>query len=110
MKLLLDQNLSYRLAKRLQTHFPDSQHVKHVGLMNCNDIDILRYAQKHSYVIVTQDEDFYELSLDQSAIPKIVWLRCGNLPSSQMLELLLSHQPDIEKLIAEQEAWCLEIN
>jgi len=110
MKLLLDQNLSYRLIKGLTASFPDSQHVRDVGLLNTIDIEILRYAQHHGYVIVTYDEDFYELSLDQSAAPKIVWLRCGNLPRQQVLTLLLSHQDDIAEMVSASEIWCLEIN
>jgi len=37
MKLLLDQNLSPRLADRLADLFPDSSHVQRVGLDTATD-------------------------------------------------------------------------
>jgi predicted nuclease of predicted toxin-antitoxin system len=96
MKLLLDQNISYRLVNKLQNEFPNSKHVNQVNLINSLDIEILRYAHKNDYVLITYDEDFYELSLNQPANPKIVWLRRGNLPTNRIFELLLSHKRDIE--------------
>lgn len=110
MKLLLDQNISYRLVNKLKGEFPGSKHVNQVDLMNCLDIEILRYAHKNEYVLVTHDEDFYELSLNQSSNPKIVWLRCGNLTSNRILELLLFHKRDIEVVCDDADVWCLEIN
>ena len=109
MKLLLDQNISYRLVNKLQNEFPNSKHVNQVNLINSVDIEILRFAHKNEYVLVTHDEDFYELILNQPANPKIVWLRCGNLPTNRILELLLSHKRDIEVMQDDAHVWCLEI-
>ena len=40
--LLLDENLSPRLASALETHFPGSMHVRDVGLKGESDHQILR--------------------------------------------------------------------
>ena len=37
MKLLLDENLTFRLTKPLQADYPGSCHVKDVGLMETDD-------------------------------------------------------------------------
>ena len=40
MKLLLDQNLSWRLARALQDLFPDSVHVREIGLDRATDDEV----------------------------------------------------------------------
>ena len=40
MKLLLDQNLSYRLVAALHKEFPGSQHVRDVDLKDAADGDL----------------------------------------------------------------------
>ena len=37
MKLPLDQNLSWRLVEQLQDLFPDSTHVREIGLDHASD-------------------------------------------------------------------------
>jgi predicted nuclease of predicted toxin-antitoxin system len=39
MKLLFDQNISFRIVNKLIDSFPDCKHVSHVGLMNSDDTD-----------------------------------------------------------------------
>ncbi len=40
MKLLFDQNLSYKLADQLSTDFPGSAHIREFGLANASDREI----------------------------------------------------------------------
>ncbi|MEQ8364474.1 MAG: DUF5615 family PIN-like protein [Cyclobacteriaceae bacterium] len=63
MKLLLDQNISYRLVKKIEQHFLNTQHISKVGLLNKTDIDIWKYAKEEDFIIVTFDSDFYDFSL-----------------------------------------------
>ena len=59
MKLLLDANVSWRLAARLQPYFSDCLHVDHIGLsVPAKDIEIWNYALANDCIIVTNDEDF----------------------------------------------------
>jgi predicted nuclease of predicted toxin-antitoxin system len=37
VKLLLDQNISYRLVKKLELKFPGTEQVRKLGLENKND-------------------------------------------------------------------------
>lgn len=88
MKLLFDQNLSPRLPKSLADIFPDSVHVREIGLRDADDATIWEYAKLHGFTLVSKDADFQQRSLLYGSPPKFVWLRVGNCPVST-IELLL---------------------
>lgn len=84
MRLLFDQNLSHRLLSTLGDVFPDSLHVRSLGLAQADDLTIWNYAKNHNLVIVTQDSDYSDWNKLRGAPPKIVWLRCGNATVDKM--------------------------
>jgi len=84
MRLLLDQNLSHRLLELLADLFPDSSHVRALGLAEADDLMIWEYAQKRNLVIVTQDSDYADWNKLRGAPPKIIWIRSGNTSVDQM--------------------------
>jgi predicted nuclease of predicted toxin-antitoxin system len=88
MKLLFDQNLSWRLPKKLADLYPDSEHVREVGMKESLDIDIWEYAKANSLVIVTKDLDFQQRSLLYGHPPKVVRLRVGNCTVQRIEDLL----------------------
>jgi predicted nuclease of predicted toxin-antitoxin system len=55
MKLLFDQNLSFRLCQRLADLFPDSDQVRRLGLEQADDRAIWQYAKVNAFVLVSQD-------------------------------------------------------
>ena len=59
MKLLLDQNISYKLVNRLADVYPESKHVRQVGLGEADDLTVWDYAKDNDFVIVSKDEDFH---------------------------------------------------
>lgn len=60
MTLLFDENLSFRLAAQLADVYPDSLHVRDVGLVGRPDEEMWQYAARESCAIVTKDIDFYQ--------------------------------------------------
>ncbi len=98
MKLLFDQNISYKIANKLSLVFPDCKHVSHVGLLNCDDTIIWKYAQKEDYTIVTFDTDFYDISLINGCPAKIIWLRSGNLTTTEIATLLTTNHLSLQTL------------
>jgi len=70
VRLLLDQNLSRRLVGELAECFPDSAHVRAVGLEVASDREIWDYAGEHGYVIVSKDSDFRQLAFLLGPPPK----------------------------------------
>lgn len=88
MKLLFDQNLSPRLPSLLADIFPDSQHVRELGMQMAQDTRIWDYAKLHGFVIVSKDADFQARSLLLGHPPKFIWLRVGNCPVKLVEDLL----------------------
>ena len=112
MRLLFDQNISFRITKKLIDSFPDCKHVSDCGLMNCEDSDIWEYALKNDYSTVTFDTDFYDISVINGHPPKIIWIRSGNLTTKEIVDLMLHNQNMIEKFLVNEEfkdISCLEI-
>ena len=72
MKLLLDQNLSHRLLAELGSLFPNSSHLRLIGLGRATDLEVWSYAATNGFVLVTKDSDFHQLSLVRGAPPKVV--------------------------------------
>ncbi|MGH8161093.1 MAG: DUF5615 family PIN-like protein [Gammaproteobacteria bacterium] len=95
MKLLLDENLSFRMLSELEESFPGSDHVTRLGLETTGDRELWNYARDHGFALVTKDSDFHELAALYGSPPKIVWLKCGNQPRHSMTNLLLKHHQQL---------------
>lgn len=78
MRLLFDQNLSPLLVGRLWDLFPDSVHVRDVGLKDADDREVWSFASKRAFIIATKDSDFNDLSFLHGFPPFVVWLNIGN--------------------------------
>lgn len=63
MRLLFDENLSPRLMELLKFDFPDSQHIRNLGMKSATDSEIWEYAITHKFTIVSKDADFQQRSL-----------------------------------------------
>ncbi len=109
MKLLFDQNLSYRLCRALADIFPDAEQAKRAGLEHAADDAIWNFARAHGYAIVTLDADFADIAAMRGAPPKVIWLRCGNQSTAFVERLLRAHAPLIARFNEDAEAACLEL-
>ena len=109
MKLLFDQNLSFRLVGALASEFPKSQQVRQLGLETANDSAIWRYAKTHGFAIVTKDEDFANRVTLHGFPPLVVWLRTGNTSYREVIAVLKKQTPAIQRFLTEQSAGCLEL-
>ena len=109
MKLLFDQNLSFKLCGQLADLFPGSNQVLPLGLDKADDSAIWQFAKANDFIIVTQDADFADMAALYGPPPKIIWLRCGNQSSAFVAKLLREHSESIAAFVADQEAACWEI-
>ena len=109
MKLLFDQNISFRLINKIQDLFPEAKQVTQVGLEDSSDSKIWEYAQKYNYIIVTFDADFFDISVLKGYPPKIVWIRTGNLTTSNLEKLLRQNASIIGDFEKTEDIGCLEI-
>jgi predicted nuclease of predicted toxin-antitoxin system len=95
MKLLFDQNLSPKLTRLLADIYPESVHVRDVGLRDADDLAIWQYAKSNGYAIISKDSDFQQRSLLHGVPPKFVWLRVGNCTTKRIEDLLRSYSATI---------------
>lgn len=110
MDLLLDANISWRLAVRLEQHFDSCVHVDQTELISpASDTQIWRYALKRKLLIVTNDEDFLNFSNLRGFPPKVVLLRTGNQSSRFLGDLLVAHKDDIKSLVDSEDYGVLEL-
>lgn len=102
MKLLFDENLSPALARRVSDLYPDSVHVRDVGMKATDDPIVWDYAKAGGFMIVSKDADMHDLSLIFGNPPKVVWLRVGNC-STRQIEELLRQDFEVIKLFHDDE-------
>jgi predicted nuclease of predicted toxin-antitoxin system len=110
MKLLFDQNISFRILKKISETYSGSSHVKIEGLKNASDLEIWEYAKLHQFIIVTQDSDFNDIFFLKGFPPKILWFRTGNLPTDELSFILQNQQSDILDFGNNDELGCLEFS
>jgi predicted nuclease of predicted toxin-antitoxin system len=108
MKLLFDENLSFRLCERLERLFPGSAQVRPLGLGEADDRTIWDYAAAHGFTVVSLDVDFAERAALVGPPPKVIWLRCGNQPTD-IIEKLLREHTEVIGMFELDDAACLEI-
>jgi predicted nuclease of predicted toxin-antitoxin system len=109
MKLLFDQNLSFRLCGSIADLFPESNHVGLLGLSEADDRNVWDHARAKGFTIVSQDVDFAEMAALLGSPPKVIWLRAGNQSTAAISTLLRRHAELIVAFGNDDGATCLEI-
>jgi predicted nuclease of predicted toxin-antitoxin system len=110
MKLLLDANVSWRLAARLKLHFEECLHVDDIGLnIPPKDTEIWNYALANNVIIVTNDEDFLDFANIKGFPPKVILLKTGNQSNSYIEALLIKRKADIQSLHQSDDYGILEL-
>jgi predicted nuclease of predicted toxin-antitoxin system len=97
MKLLFDQNLSFRLCQNLADLFPESSHVRLLGLSEAGDLALWDYAKANGFAVLLRPS------------PKVIWLRTGNQSTAEISILLRRHADLITAFGKDDDATCLEI-
>lgn len=110
MKLLFDQNLSPKLAVRLDDLFPGSSHLQNVGLDRVPDTVIWDFARQHDFAIVSKDADFNTLSVLRGHPPKVIWLLLGNCHNSAIESLFRARAVQIIAFEADPTAGTLALS
>jgi predicted nuclease of predicted toxin-antitoxin system len=104
VKLLFDQNLSFKLVASLADLFPCSDHVANAGLSQSTDAEIWNFAASRDFMIVSKDDDFRQMSMLRGAPPKVVWVQVGNCATSQIEQLLRRRYSAIESFSRSAES------
>ena len=113
LKLLFDQNISFRVAARLKSEFPSCAQVRELALEDKSDREIWEYAKKEGFTIVTFDADFFDLVTLYGHPPKVVWLRVGNTSTENLITVLQKNTGILTAFITDAnqaQIGCLEIH
>jgi predicted nuclease of predicted toxin-antitoxin system len=91
MRLLLDENVSYRVAGHLKAAGHEAIHVSEIGLTSTDDAVILTRARDEDRVLVTADHDFVQmLFASGDTRPSVILIRdVESLQSAELAALLL---------------------
>lgn len=97
MRLLIDANLSPRIAARLRGAGHDAVHVADIGMLAAPDEAILAHAATAGLVIISADTDFGELlAVSGATRPSVVLLRSADhLTPDQQATLLIANLPAV---------------
>lgn len=97
MRLLLDANLSPRLAESMRAAGFDAIHVFDLGMVTATDDEIFDRAAAEGLVVVTADSDFGALlALRRTTSPSVVHLRhVAEMLPADHLGLLIANLPQV---------------
>jgi predicted nuclease of predicted toxin-antitoxin system len=95
LKFLVDNQLRTALARFLAQDlgFP-AIHVRDVEMESADDLELWHYAAKEKLIVVSKDEDFATLFL-QDPSAKLLWVRIRNCRRRQLLEAFGGKWPQI---------------
>jgi len=110
MKLLFDQNISFRLVNKILDLYPGAKQVRELGLENSTDKEIWNYALSNEFEIVTFDVDFYDYSVMLGHPPKVIWIRTGNLSSINLEKVLREKADIIKEFVSDDDSGLSEIS
>lgn len=110
LSLLLDANISWRIATPLANVFGFCIHVEHTDLpIPASDTLIWEYATRKNLIIITNDEDFLTLASIKGSPPKIILLKTGNQSNSFFQDTLIRHKEQIINFSVSHDYSVLEI-
>ena len=112
MKLLFDQNISFRVVNQLSNLGIEIKHVRDYNLQDATDRQIWNFAKSNEFDIVTYDSDFYDLATIFGHPPKIIWIRIGNNSLKNQVYIFSKNIDTIKDFInniENQDFACLEI-
>ena len=108
MKLLLDQNISYKLIKPLSKLYEEVVQVSRLGMGQTTDAMVWQYALTYGYTIVTHDAYFAERNALTGFPIKVIWLRCEDTSTDNLLRVLSENLQAITAFHADASRSCLE--
>ena len=92
MKILLDMNVPFGYAALLSKKGFDALRWSDVGAPNAADAEIMEYARKHDYIVLTYDLDFSAiLSVTHERTPSIAQIRVSDMYAEQVTDIIAKY-------------------
>lgn len=91
MKILIDMNLSPRWVELFDGEGIESSHWASLGATNAPDKEIMNYAKKNDYIVLTHDLDFSAiLAVTHGEKPSVVQIRAENVSPDVIGEAVIT--------------------
>ncbi len=88
MKFWIDGQISPKIAPWINQRFGfECLHIRDLGLMKKEDLEIFKEARLVNAIVITKDQDFLDISRRMGPPPQILWVTCGNT-SNQALRTI----------------------
>ncbi len=89
MKFIVDEQLSYKLAKWLRDIGHDAIHADDIPHTagKLSDVAICKFADKNNRVVITKDEDFWQRYLIIQEPKKLIYVTTGNIKNTDLIFL-----------------------
>lgn len=102
MKVLVDMNLSPRWVNALADAGIEALHWSTIGMANAPDSEIMAYASKYDFVVLTHDLDFSAiLAATHGEKPSVVQVRAENVSpelfADQVVSALRQAESELEE-------------
>ena len=108
MKLLVDNNISHRVAVIMNKYFTGCAHVSDYKLeQDTDDTLIWNFAKKNDFTILTKDNDFEAMSRLFGCPPKVIQLICGNKTTSAIIKIIEDNYNTIQQFVDDDVENCL---
>lgn len=102
MKLLVDMNLSPRLATLLTAEGFDAVHWSSVGPPDADDPQIMSYARLQGFVVLTHDLDFSAiLAATNAEKPSVIQVRAADLTPELLAPAIIAAVSQCREALAE---------
>jgi predicted nuclease of predicted toxin-antitoxin system len=110
MRLLFDENISYRIVKRIAAVYRDCVSSVWLKLIGQPDTSVWEQAKLAGYDIVTFDEDYIGLSKFRGSPPRVIFVRPVML-TQPLADLLIREYEAIHLFLTSEleERGCLEL-
>lgn len=98
---LIDHQLPPLLAEHLRKLGHEARHVRELDLKSEDDSVIWKHAVAHDLVLVSKDQDFFELASRPGESGRLIWVRLGNCRNQPLLHAFENVLPQIMERFAE---------
>jgi predicted nuclease of predicted toxin-antitoxin system len=109
VRLLLDENLSEAILRRVAGSFGEVIHVRQLLGEGASDDAVWDLARERVAVLVTRDQDFERLVVSRGPPPKVIWIALHNASNSEIAELLRARRSAIEAFVSDPDAGFLAL-
>lgn len=107
--LLIDENLSYKLAARISNRFMGVVAVSRVEALGegASDQSVWDYARHNGLAIVSKDWDFVDYWSRLGPPPKVIHIQIGNARLAAVQSLIMDNQDRINQFLAKENSGLL---